>query len=157
MTVPARSGFRATPPKPPADIAPYMDVLGQDLTVQFLLKFGGAELYTPSNPKGQSQIEALVGAIKTQKLAKADHLLPHRVSLADQSDRAQPARLGRDGAALSGAQQSGIGQIMTLGIRLDASLVRLTETSTLLSAALDAHHVAVTVFEGVLTRFKHRL
>jgi len=64
-------------------VAPYVDVLGVDLTVQLLLKFGGAELYIPTNPKGKSRLEALIGAQKTRELARSAHLLPRRVPLAN--------------------------------------------------------------------------
>jgi hypothetical protein len=32
-------------PKPPAQVQHFVEVLGPELTVQFLLAFGGAELY----------------------------------------------------------------------------------------------------------------
>ena len=77
-TLPARSF-----PKPPAQVAPFVGILGLDLTLQFLLRFGDANLYLPKNPQGQSRIEALIGPEKTAALADADHLFQRRVPLAD--------------------------------------------------------------------------
>ncbi len=68
-------------PQPPAQIAPLVEVLGPELTVRFLLRFGGVELAIPSVPKGRSRLEALVGTDKVKALAKVAHLLPARVPL----------------------------------------------------------------------------
>ena len=78
MTLPARPI-----PKPPAQIAPYVDILGSELTVLFLLSFGGAELYIPQSPKGRSRIEAMIGCQKVIALANCKHLLQRRVPLAN--------------------------------------------------------------------------
>lgn len=69
-------------PKPTAQVAVYVEILGAELTVKFLLNFGGADLYLAQNPKGKSQVEALVGFEKTRALAAQDHRLPRRVPLA---------------------------------------------------------------------------
>jgi Homeodomain-like domain len=78
MTLPAKPF-----PKPPAQIAPYVDILGPELTVQFLLTFGGAELYIPKSPKGRSRLEAMIGHQKVKALANSTHLLQRRVPLAN--------------------------------------------------------------------------
>lgn len=65
---------------PPAHLLPYVRVLGEDLAVQFLLRFGGAELYLPVNPKGRSAVAQLVGIERTAALAQAH--LPRRVPTA---------------------------------------------------------------------------
>lgn len=70
-------------PKPTAQVQPYVDVLGPELTVQFLLKLGGSELFTPRNPKGRSRIETLIGAEHVRALADVSHLLQRRVPLAN--------------------------------------------------------------------------
>ncbi len=70
-------------PKPPAQVAPYVDILGPELTVQLLLSFGGAELYIPQSPQGRSRIEALIGRDKVKALAQSDHLFRRRVPLAN--------------------------------------------------------------------------
>ena len=70
-------------PKPTAQVAPYFEVLGADLTVQFLLQFGGAELYLSRDPKGRSAVESLLGPDKLQALAKSNHrALQRRIPLA---------------------------------------------------------------------------
>jgi len=57
-------------PRAPAHVAPYVEVLGHDLTVDFLLEFGGARLYWARNPKGRSEAEALIGAEKLRELGR---------------------------------------------------------------------------------------
>ena len=69
-------------PKPTAQVAPWFDVLGPELTVRFLLTFGGAELHLAKDPRGGGRLEALVGYEKAKLLAARDHLLPSRVPLA---------------------------------------------------------------------------
>ncbi|MBK0328138.1 helix-turn-helix domain-containing protein [Rhodobacteraceae bacterium F11138] len=68
-------------PRTPAEVEPYVAILGVDLGIQFLLTFGGAEMYIPRNPKTRSRVAALVGAEKTAELAQSDYLLPRRVPL----------------------------------------------------------------------------
>ena len=69
-----------TAPRPPAHVEPYVRVLGAELAVQFLLEFGGAELYLPKTPKGGSRVEQLLGQDRFAALA-ALHL-PRRVPTA---------------------------------------------------------------------------
>lgn len=69
-------------PKPTAQVAPWFEVLGEDLIVPFLLGFGGAELRLGRDPKGRSRLEALAGHDRAKALAERDHLLPARVPLA---------------------------------------------------------------------------
>jgi hypothetical protein len=69
-------------PRPTAQIAPYFDVLGLELTVDFLLTFGGAELAIPTNPRGRSELERLVGYDRAKALGQNTHLMPKRVPLA---------------------------------------------------------------------------
>ncbi|MGR3481654.1 helix-turn-helix domain-containing protein [Salipiger marinus] len=59
-----------TLPRPPAHVAPYVEVLGHDLTVAFLLEFGGARLYWARDPKGRSEAEALIGPEKLRDLGR---------------------------------------------------------------------------------------
>lgn len=66
MTLPARPM-----PKPTAQVAPYVECLGPDLAVRFLLTFGGAELYLATDPKGRSSAESVVGAEGVARMA--DH------------------------------------------------------------------------------------
>uniref|UniRef100_A4WS93 Uncharacterized protein n=1 Tax=Cereibacter sphaeroides (strain ATCC 17025 / ATH 2.4.3) TaxID=349102 RepID=A4WS93_CERS5 len=53
-------------PPPPAHIEGFVDVLGVEDTVRFLLRFGGAEMTPSSDPKGRGALEALVGYEKAR-------------------------------------------------------------------------------------------
>ena len=71
-------------PKTTAQVEPYFEVLGADLTAQFLLRFGGAGLYFPSDPKGRSAVEQLIGSDKLQALANStNRAMQKRVPLAN--------------------------------------------------------------------------
>lgn len=67
---------------PPAQIASYVDVLGQDLAVQFILAFGGAEIYIPRDPQNRSRVAAVIGQEMTARLAQRADQLPRRVPTA---------------------------------------------------------------------------
>ena len=70
-------------PTPTAQVAPYFEVLGADLTVQFLLQFGGACLYLPVDPKGKSAVEKLIGADNLRALGNSkSRALQYRFPLA---------------------------------------------------------------------------
>ena len=70
-------------PRPTAQVEPYFEVLGADLTVKFLLQFGGATLYLANNPKGKSAVESLIGSEKVQALANSkNRSMQKRVPLA---------------------------------------------------------------------------
>lgn len=69
-------------PRPTAQIAPYVEILGVDLTIDFLLAFGGAELCIPADPKGKGQLEALIGYDRAKRLGENLHRLQRRVPLA---------------------------------------------------------------------------
>lgn len=69
-------------PKPTAQVEPYVEVLGFELAIAFLMQFGGAELYIAKDPKGRGQLEALVGADRVKALGAIDHRLQRRVPLA---------------------------------------------------------------------------
>lgn len=69
-------------PRPTAQIAPYFDVLGLELTIDFLLTFGGAELAIPTTPSGRSELERLVGPDKAKALGQNIHRMQKRVPLA---------------------------------------------------------------------------
>lgn len=71
-------------PRPPAHIEPYVDALGVETAVRFLLHFGGAELYIPRDPKGGSELVEVLGleaARALAALAERAHL-PRRVPVA---------------------------------------------------------------------------
>jgi len=70
-------------PRPTAQIEPFHKVLGPELTITFLLQFGGAPLTLSENPQGQSALELLVGEAKARDLATTcGHLTKKRVPLA---------------------------------------------------------------------------
>ena len=71
-------------PKSTAQVAPYVEALGPETAVLFLLAYGGAELYIAADPKGRSSHEAFLGQDKARALATVVHLLPKRVPLAKQ-------------------------------------------------------------------------
>lgn len=71
-------------PCPTAQVAPYVDALGAETAVIFLLTYGGAELYISDDPKGRSSHESLLGYDKAKALASVAHRLPKRVPLAKQ-------------------------------------------------------------------------
>lgn len=58
-------------PKPPAHVAPYVDVLGTEGAIDFFLTFGGSELYLSATPKGRSQLVEKLGRRKAEELAKS--------------------------------------------------------------------------------------
>jgi hypothetical protein len=72
-------------PRPPANIAPYVDVFGPDLTVTFLLQFGGAELHLSETPRATTPWVTLVGQDKARALyqrARNDLTVQARIPLA---------------------------------------------------------------------------
>lgn len=69
-------------PKPTAQVAPYVEVLGTDLTVEFLLSFGGAEIYITQDPRSRSRVVDLIGRKNAVALAAVADRLPRRVPLA---------------------------------------------------------------------------
>ena len=79
--VPPREPTRPPDARPTAQVEPYVQILGVDLTMAFLLKFGGAQLYLPNDPKGKSDVETLLGYDKLKELA-ARPGLQSRVPLA---------------------------------------------------------------------------
>ena len=70
-------------PKPTAQVEPFFEVLGPELTVDFLLQFGGADLNLSADPKGRSAVERLIGADKVKALAESrNRAMQKRVPLA---------------------------------------------------------------------------
>lgn len=68
-------------PRPPAQIAPYVEVLGVEGTIEFLLEFGGAELNLRPAVRAGRLVQA-VGREKAVALYHAAGHLPRRVPLA---------------------------------------------------------------------------
>ena len=73
-----------TIPRPPAHVQPFVEALGAELAVRFLLHFGGAELYIPRDPKGGSELAEVLGMPAARALsALADRtVLPRRIPTA---------------------------------------------------------------------------
>lgn len=71
-------------PRPPAHVAPFVEALGAELAVRFLLRFGGAELYIPRDPKGGSELAEVLGMPAARAIsALADRtVLPRRIPTA---------------------------------------------------------------------------
>lgn len=69
-------------PRPTAQVQPYVDALGVETTIEFLLSFGGAELPVASDPKGNGMLVRCIGYQKAKQLADISHLLQNRVPLA---------------------------------------------------------------------------
>ncbi|MEO8531358.1 MAG: helix-turn-helix domain-containing protein [Deltaproteobacteria bacterium] len=59
----------AAMPRSPSHVAPFVEALGAELAVTFLLQFGGAELTLSTDPKGQGMVERLVGHERAAILA----------------------------------------------------------------------------------------
>ncbi|SOC19551.1 hypothetical protein [Rhodobacter maris] len=69
-------------PRPPAHVEPYVRALGIDAALDFLLAFGGADLYIPATPNGRSRLVAEIGREGAERLAAIAHTLPKRVPTA---------------------------------------------------------------------------
>lgn len=67
--------------RPPAQAEAYVDALGLDGAIEFLLAFGGTEIYIAQNPKSRSRVAELVGREKAEALGEITHRLPRRVPL----------------------------------------------------------------------------
>lgn len=71
MNARAETTVVAVPGAPvPAHLRVYVDVLGVDLAVEFLLKLGGGVSYFAESPQARSPIAAVVGIEKAKELAK---------------------------------------------------------------------------------------
>lgn len=69
-------------PRPPAQVEPFVTVLGTEMAIAFLLEFGGAELDIRPSPQARGRLVRLVGRDKAVALADAATGLPRRVPLA---------------------------------------------------------------------------
>ena len=72
----------------PAAVIPYVEVFGLSGAVRFILHFGGAQLYIPSNPNGRGQLEDMFGKEAVRALSEkmndaGMHDMTHRVPLAN--------------------------------------------------------------------------
>jgi hypothetical protein len=69
-------------PRPPAHVEAFVRVLGTEGAIEFLLAFGGAELYLPEVPTPKSKLVQLVGLEKARALVDASAYLPRRIPTA---------------------------------------------------------------------------
>jgi len=86
MTLPAKTRHNRAldlpMPKPTAQVEAYVEAMGPDLAVTFLLAFGGAEMAIPDSPNGRSAHEAVIGPEAAERLSDVAHRLQKRVPLA---------------------------------------------------------------------------
>ncbi|MBM2294684.1 HTH domain-containing protein [Sulfitobacter pseudonitzschiae] len=68
-------------PRVPAQIEAIVEALGVDDAVEFLLAFGGTEVYIAERPTAKSMIVARLGMQKAQALAKVADRLPKRMPI----------------------------------------------------------------------------
>ena len=71
-----------TYPKPTAQVAPFYDVLGPEITAKFLLRFGGAAMGYSKSPRADAMLSQTVGLELATALGHAAENLPVRVPLA---------------------------------------------------------------------------
>lgn len=73
-----------THPRPTAQVQLFVDALGIDTAIKFLLAFGGAELYLPQNPRSDSKLVDVVGIDAARRLgAMAQNVMvPDRIPTA---------------------------------------------------------------------------
>jgi hypothetical protein len=55
--------------RPPAHLEPFVTALGEDDAIRFFLSFGGAELYIPADPKGNSELAREMGIDVARRLS----------------------------------------------------------------------------------------
>lgn len=71
-------------PPIPAQLEPFVRVLGPDDAVTFLMTFGGAEMYFAKAPKGRSRLAQVLGFEKAEALAaeaESNPSMPRRIPL----------------------------------------------------------------------------
>lgn len=66
-------------PRAPAHVEPYIEALGFDLAVEFLLEFGGTAVYLPDRAGGRGEVERFLGAEKLKALKGQEHRMSARV------------------------------------------------------------------------------
>ena len=69
-------------PPPPPNIAPYVEVLGVDGTVEFLLEFGGGYLFFTANNTLSSELVEYLGPEKAFELGNATGQIKGRIPIA---------------------------------------------------------------------------
>lgn len=69
-------------PTPPAHVAPYVEALGFELAIEFLIRFGGSKVYYAKNPRNSAVVE-LVGVDRAKMLYEKFYGLDGKVPLAN--------------------------------------------------------------------------
>lgn len=69
-------------PLPTAQVQPYVDALGIETAIEFLINFGGAELSISKNPIQSSMLAQAIGLENAKKLHAYSHMMQARVPLA---------------------------------------------------------------------------
>lgn len=86
MTSPGDDDIGGAPktnwPRAPAHIQPYVRILGVQGAIEFLLSFGGAEVYLTSSPKRRARLVEMIGSDKAAELSEAIARLKVRVPTA---------------------------------------------------------------------------
>lgn len=71
-------------PDPPAQVAVYVEIMGPELAIKFLLAFGGAPIEHHERVTARSRIAAVIGPEHACALARENHRLQPHVPLATQ-------------------------------------------------------------------------
>lgn len=58
-------------PRAPAHVAPYVSILGPTGAKEFLLAFGGSEIYLAANPMTRSMVVDMIGSTAARELSEA--------------------------------------------------------------------------------------
>ena len=69
------------PPAPTAQVAPFVQALGLEGAIRFILAFGGAELYIGKNPRDTNELVSMFGREAVEALAGLV-TMPRRIPLA---------------------------------------------------------------------------
>lgn len=69
-------------PQATAQVEPYLNVLGFELTIEFLMTFGGADLDFPKMPTENHRLVKLVGLEKTIELTRSTNRHRKRIPTA---------------------------------------------------------------------------
>lgn len=78
MSAPTREA-----PQVPANVLPFVEVLGPEKTIELLLKMGGANLYFSEHPRDDGRAVAIIGTEGMKALNKRMRLREMRVPLAN--------------------------------------------------------------------------
>jgi len=68
-------------PKPPAHVAVFSDLIGVELTIDFLMEFGGARCHIPKRPNNDHEMVLVIGRENVELLANCPDI-PDRIPLA---------------------------------------------------------------------------